>query len=163
MFKTRRLFQQTPCYSLTGHGVSGGSIAASAPFVCFCFSAIFLSEEVEVAGQKLRLQSSQMCTGSSGAWELTQSSCPPQSFLPLLACGFQPCHSTFYQGIHKESNLFYLIKPHLKDNLSATFRSSLVLELADGVRASDIGSFSASPFHNPTLHLIRQRCLEAPT
>lgn len=135
---------------------------ASAPFGFFGF---FLSEEVEVAGQRLRSQSSWMRTGSSGAWELTQSSCPPQSFLPLLFCGFQPYNSAFYEGFNRISNLFYLIKPHLKDSPSVNVSSSLVSELADGALASDMGSFSASLFHNLPLHSIRQRCnicLEAP-
>lgn len=65
---------------------------ASAPLFRLFF---FLIEEVEVAAQRLCLQNTWVSTGSSGVWELTESSCPPQSFLPLLICGFQPCHSAF--------------------------------------------------------------------
>lgn len=115
----------------------------------------FLLEEVEVAVQRLCLQNIWMSTGSSCAWELTDSSCPPQSFLLLLICGFQPCHSAFYLSFHRVSNIFYLIKPHFKDNLLVSFNFSLILELADGALASGIVSFSASPFYYSTLHFVR--------
>lgn len=62
----------------------------------------------------------------------------------------------FIRGF-RVSNVFYLIKPPLKDNLSVNFSSSLVLELADDVLASNVSSFSAPSFHNSMLHLIRQR------
>lgn len=159
MFKTSHLFQQTPCYSLTGCGISGMWLQLHS-FVYF-----FLIEEVEVAAQRLCLQNIWMSTGSSGVWELTESSCPPQSFLPLLIRGFQPCHSAFYSDFHRVPDIFYLIKSHLNDNLLVSFNFSLSLELADGALASGIGSFPASPFQYLTLHFVRQRCnscLEAP-
>lgn len=159
MFKTSHLFQQTPCYSLTGCGIPGMRLQLH------CFVCSFFLIEVEVAAQRLCLQNIWMSTGSSGVSTLIESSCPPQSFLPLLICGFQPCHSAFYSNFRRVSNIFYLIKSHLTDNLLVSFNFSLILELADGALASGIGSFSASPFHYSTLHFIRQRCnicLEAP-
>lgn len=111
-----------------------------------------------MAAQRLCLQNIWTSTGSSGVWELTESSCPPQSFLPLLICGFQPCHSAFYLNFHRVSDIFYLIKSHLKDNLLVSFNFSLILELADGALASGIGSFPASPFQYSTLHFVKQRC-----
>lgn len=135
--------------------------AATAPLFCLFFFLI----GVEVAAQRLCLQNIWMSTGSSGVSTLIESSCPPQSFLPLLICGFQPCHSAFYSNFRRVSNIFYLIKSHLTDNLLVSFNFSLILELADGALASGIGSFSASSFHYSILHFIRQRCnicLEAP-
>lgn len=57
-----------------------------------------------MAAQRVCLQNTWMSTGSSGVWELTESTCPPQSFLPLLICGFQPCHSAFHSNFHRVSN-----------------------------------------------------------
>lgn len=112
---------------------------------------------MEVAGQRLQLQRG-WCpptplVAGANTEELPTSELSPSPGLLLSALSF-----CFLLGISQRICLFYLIEPHPKDDLSVNFGSSLVLELADGALASDVSSFSALPFHDSTLHLIRQRC-----